>query len=71
MHKLKHHLHRKAKQKFRCFLNNMQYKVIASELNKKEGTVRNRLNKIYDVLGVYDKMGFISKYHGCDITYSV
>lgn len=52
-------------------LNNMQYKVIASELNKKEGTVRNRLNKIYDVLGVYDKMGFISKYHGCDITYSV
>lgn len=50
-------------------LENKQYKVIASEVSRAEGTVRNRLNKIYDVLGVMDRMGFISTYMGYEIVF--
>ncbi len=50
-------------------LENKQYKVIASEVSRAEGTVRNRLNKIYDVLGVMDRMGFISSYMGYEIVF--
>ena len=50
-------------------LENKQYKVIALETSKAEGTVRNRLNKIYDVLGVMDRMGFISTYMGYEIVF--
>ncbi len=48
-------------------LENKQYKVIATEVERSEGTVRNRLNKIYDLLGVMDRMGFISTYMGYEI----
>ncbi len=51
-------------------LENKQYKVIALETSKAEGTVRNRLNKIYDVLGVMDRMGFISTYMGYEIVFA-
>ncbi len=50
-------------------LEDKQYKVIANEVFKAEGTVRNRLNKIYDILGVMDKMGFISTYMGYEIVF--
>lgn len=50
-------------------LENKQYKIIASEVFRAEGTIRNRLNKVYDILGVMDRMGFISTYMGCNIIF--
>lgn len=50
-------------------LENEQYKNIAREVFKAPGTVRNRLNKIYDILGVMDRMGFISTYMGYEIVF--
>ena len=46
-----------------------QYKEIAIDLYRAEGTIRNRLNKIYDILGVMDRMGFISTYMGYEIVF--
>ena len=45
------------------------YKVIALDVSRSEGTIRNRLNMIYDVLGVMDRMGFISTYMGYEIVF--
>ena len=45
------------------------YKIIAAEVFRAEGTIRNRLNKVYDILGVMDRMGFISTYMGCKIVF--
>lgn len=50
-------------------LENKPYKIIASEVYRAEGTVRNRLNKIYDILGVMDKMGFLTTYMGYEIIF--
>ena len=50
-------------------LKNEQYKNIARAVYKAPGTIRNRLNKIYDLLGVMDRMGFISSYFGYDIVF--
>ena len=50
-------------------LEKKQYKEIAIDLYRAEGTVRNRLNKIYDILGVMDRMGFISTYIGYEIVF--
>ena len=50
-------------------LENEQYKNIARAVYKAPGTVRNRLNKIYDLLGVMDRMGFISTYFGYEIVF--
>lgn len=50
-------------------LQGHQYKNIAFETQRAEGTVRNRLNKLYDILGVYDRTGFVSLYYGYDITF--
>lgn len=50
-------------------LENKQYKVIALDVSRSEGTIRNRLNMIYDVLGVMDRMGFISTYMGYEIVF--
>ena len=50
-------------------LDKKQYKEIAIDLYRAEGTVRNRLNKIYDILGVMDRMGFISTYMGYEIVF--
>ena len=51
-------------------LENEQYKNIARAVYKAPGTVRNRLNKIYDLLGVMDRMGFISTYLGYEIVFA-
>ena len=50
-------------------LENKQSKVISAELFRSEGTVRNRLNKIYDILGVKDKTGFITTFTGYEIIF--
>ncbi|MBO4533966.1 MAG: hypothetical protein J5726_09795 [Treponema sp.] len=50
-------------------LENEQYKNIARAVYKAPGTIRNRLNKIYDLLGVMDRMGFISTYLGYEIIF--
>ncbi len=50
-------------------LQNKQYKEIAIIVRRSEGTVRNRLNKIYDILGVMDRMGFIMNFLECDIVF--
>ncbi len=50
-------------------LENKQYKIISAELLRSEGTIRNRLNKIYDILGVMDRTGFITTYTGYKIVF--
>lgn len=50
-------------------LDKKQYKEIAIDLYRAEGTIRNRLNKIYDILGVMDRMGFISTYIDYEIVF--
>lgn len=53
----------------RRVLDNQQYKVIAIDLKRKEGSVRNRLNRVYDILGVGDRVGFITSYKGFEVSY--
>lgn len=53
----------------RRVLDNQQYKMIAIDFNQKEGSIRNRLNKIYDILGVADRIGFLTTYTGFQIVY--
>ena len=53
----------------RRVLANQQYKVIAVDFNRTEGTIRNRLNKVYDILGVGDRTGFITTYSGFEVVY--
>ena len=55
----------------RRVLDNQQYKVIAIDLQKSEGTIRNRLNKVYDILGVADRVGFITTYSGFKLIYEL
>lgn len=50
-------------------LENKQYKEIAKLVFRAEGTVRNRLNKLYDILGVADRIGFISTYFGYKVIF--
>lgn len=56
-------------QLLEAVLDNKQYKVIAIESKKTEGAIRNRLNRIYDILDVFDKQGFLASYYGCQIVY--
>lgn len=50
-------------------LQNKQYKEIAQLTFRTEGTIRNRLNKIYDILQVGDRIGFLTMYTGYEITF--
>lgn len=50
-------------------LRNKKYKEIAFELHGNPGTTRNRLNKLYDIIGTGDRTGFILKYTGYKIIY--
>lgn len=47
------------------------YKEIASDYNLKEGTVRNRLQFIFNTLEVGDKKGFLNKYADTEIVFIV
>lgn len=56
-------------QLLQLVLENKQYKEISQIVFRTEGTVRNRLNKLYDILGVGDRIGFVTTYAGYEIVY--
>lgn len=47
----------------------LRYKPFLQKLSRTEGIVRNRLNKIYDILGVMDKTGFLTTFTGYEIVF--
>lgn len=50
-------------------MNNIKYKEIAKKINGSEGALRNKLGKIYKILEVGDKTGFLSIYSGYNLIY--
>lgn len=56
-------------QLLELILQNKTYKEISAILFRAEGTIRNRSNKLYDIIGVADRIGFITTYAGYKITY--
>lgn len=50
-------------------LNDMTYKEIARKINGSPGALRNKISKIYKILGVGDKEGFLSTYSGYELIY--
>lgn len=50
-------------------LDNKKYKEIAQEIHGSEGALRNKLSKIYKILEVGDRIGFISIYSGYKLIY--
>lgn len=50
-------------------LDNKKYKEIAQKLRGSEGALRNKLSKIYKILEVGDRIGFISIYSGYKLIY--
>ena len=50
-------------------LQNKKYNEITLELHGNPGTVRNRLNKLYDILQVGDRTGFIAQFYGYKIIF--
>ena len=45
-------------------LNNMKYKDIAKKIHGSEGALRNKLSRIYKILEVGDRTGFLTIYSG-------
>lgn len=56
-------------QLLKLVLDKKQYIEISQIVFRTEGTVRNRLNKLYDILGVADRIGFVTTYVGYEIVY--
>lgn len=56
-------------QLLKLVLEKKQYLEISQIVFRTEGTVRNRLNKLYDILGVADRIGFVTTYVGYEIVY--
>ena len=52
-------------------LQKKQYLEISQIVSRSEGTIRNRLNKLYDILEVADRIGFVTTYAGYEITYEI
>lgn len=50
-------------------LDNKKYKEIAQEIHGSEGALRNKLSKIYKILEVGDRTGFLSIYSGYELIY--
>lgn len=50
-------------------LNQMKYKEIAKKIHGSEGALRNKLSKIYKILEVGDRTGFITIYSGYELIY--
>ena len=50
-------------------MNNLKYKEIAKKINGSEGALRNKLSKIYKILEVGDKIGFLTIYSGYKLIY--
>lgn len=56
-------------QLLQLVLEKKQYLEISQIVYRSEGTVRNRLNRLYDILGVADRIGFVTTYTGYEIIY--
>ena len=50
-------------------LDNVKYKEIAQKIHGSEGALRNKLSKIYKILEVGDRTGFLSIYSGYELIY--
>lgn len=50
-------------------LENKKYKEIAQKIHGSEGALRNKLSKIYKILEVGDRTGFLTIYSGYEIVY--
>ena len=50
-------------------LDNKKYKEIADSIHGSEGALRNKLSKIYKVLEVGDRIGFLTIYSGYELIY--
>lgn len=50
-------------------LDNKKYKEIAQNIRGSEGALRNKLSKIYKILEVGDRTGFITIYSGYELIY--
>ena len=50
-------------------LDNKKYKEIAQKIHGSEGALRNKLSKIYKILEVGDRTGFITIYSGYQLVY--
>lgn len=51
-------------------LDNKKYKEIALKIHGNEGALRNKLSKIYKILGVGDRIGFITVYSGYELIFA-
>ena len=50
-------------------LDNKKYKEIAQSIHGSEGALRNKLSKIYKILEVGDRVGFLTIYSGYELIY--
>ena len=50
-------------------MKNVKYKDIAKQINGSEGAIRNKLGRIYKILEVGDKSGFLTIYSGYTLIY--
>ena len=50
-------------------LDNKKYKEIAQSIHGSEGALRNKLSKIYKILEVGDRTGFLTIYSGYELIY--
>ena len=51
-------------------LDNKKYKEIAHSIHGSEGALRNKLSKIYKILEVGDRVGFLTIYSGYELVYN-
>lgn len=51
-------------------LDNVKYKDIAQKIHGSEGALRNKLSKIYKILEVGDRTGFVTIYYGYELIYN-
>lgn len=51
-------------------LDNKKYKEIAHSIHGSEGALRNKLSKIYKILEVGDRVGFLTIYSGYELIYN-
>lgn len=50
-------------------LENKKYKEITQKIHDSEGALRNKLSKIYKILEVGDRTGFLTIYSGYELVY--
>ena len=50
-------------------MTQMKYKEIATKIHGSEGALRNKLSRIYKILEVGDRTGFLTIYSGYELIY--